>query len=108
MSRYARRTDQNHTALAAELRARGYAVTDLAAVGKGCPDLLVSKNGRALLVEVKRDARAARGAKRGAAQQATLERQAEFRALHPGIVVVAVTADDVDAAMVHASAPAPC
>lgn len=95
------RRDQNHASLSDELRARGYAVTDLAAVGKGCPDLLVSKNGRALLVEVKRDARAARAAKRGARQEAIHDRQAAFRALHPGIVVVAVTADEVDAAMTH-------
>lgn len=98
MSRYARRTDHNHAALVAALRARGYAVTDLAAVGKGCPDLLVSRDGRLMLVEVKRDARAARGARNGAKENATLERQAEFRALHPGVVVVAVTADDVDTA----------
>lgn len=90
--------DANHAALVAELQARGYAVTDLASAGAGIPDLLVSKNGVARLVEVKRDARAARGAKRGATQAATTARQEAFRAKHPGIVIVAVTVEDVERA----------
>lgn len=92
------RRDSNHAAIVEQLRTRGYAVSDLAAVGGGCPDLLVSKHGTARLVEVKRDAKAARGAKRGSRQAAIQERQQAWRELHPGLVIVATSADDVDAA----------
>ncbi len=53
MSRYARRVDDNHAAIVAALRAVGCAVQSLAAVGKGCPDLVVGRRGQTFLLEVK-------------------------------------------------------
>lgn len=97
MIRRAKRTDANHAQIVAELRARGYAVSDLSAVGRGCPDLLVSKDGRGLLVEIKSEAN--RGGKaRGAKQAETLALQALWRKLHPGVCVVAMTVEDVEGA----------
>lgn len=53
MSRYARRTDDNHAAVVDALRKAGAVVRSLAKVGDGCPDLLVGYRGRTLLLEVK-------------------------------------------------------
>jgi Holliday junction resolvase len=54
---FARRVDGNHAEIVAALRKVGCAVLDLSRVGKGCPDLLVSRRtgfGRDLvLLEVK-------------------------------------------------------
>lgn len=89
------RRDATHTALAAELRARGYGVTDLSKVGGGVGDLLVSRDRTMKAVEVKTKA----GLKHsGPNSDRTRARQAEFAALHEGCVVQALTADDVDAA----------
>jgi Holliday junction resolvase len=52
--RRAARTDANHEAIVEALRAAGASVQSLAAVGKGCPDLLVGYRRRNLLMEVKR------------------------------------------------------
>ena len=50
----ARRTDANHAEIRDSLRACGYQVIDLSAVGHGIPDLLVvSKTGQIVLIEVK-------------------------------------------------------
>lgn len=51
--RRAARTDDNHTAIVQALRAIGCSVQSLAAVGKGCPDLLVGYKGRNIPLEVK-------------------------------------------------------
>lgn len=48
-----RRVDQNHAAIVEAFRAHGWSVQSLATIGKGCPDLLVGKHGRDLVVEVK-------------------------------------------------------
>ena len=56
MSRYARRVDDNHSAIVKALRAAGCSVQSLASIGRGCPDLLVGYAGRTLLVEVKAEA----------------------------------------------------
>lgn len=48
-----RRVDQNHAAIVDTFRRLGWSVQSLAAVGKGCPDLLVAKRGHTLVVEVK-------------------------------------------------------
>jgi hypothetical protein len=86
--------DENHYAVIAELRARGFRVSDFAGTGRGCPDIYVSDGARGLWCEVKNpDARP--GRKRGATQAATDEREAAFRELHPNCVVVATTADEV-------------
>lgn len=52
--RRAARTDKNHEAIVAALRARGATVQSLASVGRGCPDLLVGWMGRNALMECKR------------------------------------------------------
>lgn len=51
--RYRPRIDKNQPAIVKALRAAGASVQPLAAVGKGCPDLLVGFRGVNLLIEVK-------------------------------------------------------
>lgn len=51
--RRAARTDANHTEIVEALRSHGATVLSLAAVGKGCPDLMAGFRGRTLLLEVK-------------------------------------------------------
>lgn len=51
--RRAARIDDNHAAIVAALRACGASVQSLAAVGNGCPDLLVGFRGENHLLEVK-------------------------------------------------------
>lgn len=48
-----KRTDSNHQACRDALRACGWYVRDLSAVGHGWPDLLAIKAGRVVFVEVK-------------------------------------------------------
>jgi hypothetical protein len=48
-----KRTDSNHTLIVAVFRAMGCSVQSVAMVGKGCPDLLVGKDGWTVPVEVK-------------------------------------------------------
>jgi hypothetical protein len=47
------RVDANQGEIVAALRAVGCEVQSLAAVGAGCPDLLVSRAGKTYLIEVK-------------------------------------------------------
>ena len=47
------RTDANQQAVIDVLRQAGASVQSLAAIGDGCPDLLVGYNGRTFLMEVK-------------------------------------------------------
>ena len=49
----AARTDRNQTEIVAALRAVGCVVQSLAAIGKGCPDLLVARAGQMWLLECK-------------------------------------------------------
>lgn len=51
--RRAARVDANHRLIVAALRASGCSVLSLAAVGKGCPDLLVARAGVNYLLEIK-------------------------------------------------------
>lgn len=51
--RRAARTDANQSEIVATLRKCGCSVFSLAAVGKGCPDLLIARAGRTYLAEVK-------------------------------------------------------
>ena len=53
MSRFARRTDDNHARVAKALRRAGALVHSIASAGGGVPDLLVSIRGDLHLVEVK-------------------------------------------------------
>lgn len=47
------RIDANHEAVVQALRRAGAQVQSLAAIGGGCPDLLVAKHGKVCLLEVK-------------------------------------------------------
>ena len=47
------RIDGNHVEIVAALRQVGAFVQSIAAIGNGCPDLLVAYHGRVFLVEVK-------------------------------------------------------
>ena len=51
---YAKRVDSNHSLVVKTLRELGCSVFDTSSVGRGFPDLVVSK-GATALVEVKRD-----------------------------------------------------
>lgn len=53
MRKFSRRVDTDQAAIVARLRAAGYSVLSLSGIGKGCPDLLVGKNGVNYLCEVK-------------------------------------------------------
>jgi len=56
---YAKRVDSNHSIIVKTLRDLGCSVFDTSRVAGGFPDLVVSfKNGKTVLVEVKRDAKA--------------------------------------------------
>jgi hypothetical protein len=57
--RLAARTDANHAAVVAEFRRLGCFVLSLAAVGHGCPDLLVAGRFGTVLCEVKDGAKSA-------------------------------------------------
>lgn len=81
MSRYARRTDDNHRAIVDALERVGCLVVSLAAVGNGVPDLLVLRAGKLFLLEVKD------GAKVPSARKLTGEQQS-FRKLWPVHVVL--------------------
>ena len=54
----AKRVDVNQKEIVVALRQLGFSVTDLSAVGKGCPDLLAGRNGITYLLEIKRDKKA--------------------------------------------------
>lgn len=47
------RTDANQHAIVRDLRAVGCSVQSLAAVGDGCPDILVGRNGACYVMEIK-------------------------------------------------------
>ena len=51
--RRAARVDANHKQIVKGLRSSGCTVQDLSAVGKGCPDILVGRNGVNVLMEIK-------------------------------------------------------
>lgn len=82
--RRAAKIDLNQTEIVEDLRAKGYSVLSLAAVGKGCPDLLVAKLGITILVEVKSGSNELR------------ENQKEFFSTWAGICVLARCAQDVE------------
>lgn len=51
--RRAAKVDANQDQVVSALRAAGASVQSLAAIGKGCPDLLAAKGGEMFLFEVK-------------------------------------------------------
>ena len=48
-----KRVDLDQKAVIARLEEMGFSVLNLSAVGRGCPDLLVGKNGQNFLLEIK-------------------------------------------------------
>ena len=48
-----KRVDLDQRAVIARLEEMGFSVLNLSAVGQGCPDLLVGKDGRNFLLEIK-------------------------------------------------------
>ena len=55
---YAKRVDSNHSLVVKTLRELGCSVFDTSRVAGGFPDLVVGKNQKTALVEVKRDEKA--------------------------------------------------
>ena len=47
------RLDGNHSAIVRALREAGCSVQSLATIGNGCPDILIARNGRMWLAEIK-------------------------------------------------------
>lgn len=82
--RRAAKVDANQSAVVKALRQLGYSVESLAAVGNGVPDLLVGRNGRTFLLEVKD------GSKPPSARALT-EHQVQWHQRWKGTPVVVVT-----------------
>ncbi len=57
--RHAAKIDDNQRQIVAALRRAGCTVQSLAAIGKGCPDLLLALGGNVVLAEVKDGAKVA-------------------------------------------------
>lgn len=90
--RRAAKVDATQQAIVSALRAAGCAVLSLAAVGGGCPDVLVARRGWTWLMEVKRPP-----GKRGGTSdngQRLSELQAAWHARWPAPVHVVRTADE--------------
>lgn len=85
--RRAAKIDDNQAEIVAALRDSGATVHSLAAMGKGCPDLLVGFRGVTYLLEVKD------GSKPPSARKTTPDQDAWFAAWrgHPVEVVKSVT-----------------
>jgi hypothetical protein len=83
--RRAARVDGNHAVIVAALRKVGCRVLSLAAVGKGCPDLICRFRDKLFLVEIKN---------RDGKGRVLTEQQKEFHQSWPVIV-----ADSVDEAI---------
>jgi hypothetical protein len=82
------KVDSNHAAIVLALQQIGCSVESLAAVGKGCPDLLCGYQGRNVLLEVKTVA----GVKR---KGTTADLQRSWRdAWRGGLVWVVTSADE--------------
>lgn len=91
--RRAAKVDANQALIVGALRACGAAVQSLAAVGKGCPDLLVGFKGRNLLMEVKD------GRKPPSDRKLTPD-QVEWHAAWAGQIVVVESVEQALAALV--------
>lgn len=55
---YAKRVDSNHAIVVKKLRELGCSVFDTSRVAGGFPDIVVGKNNKTALVEIKRDEKA--------------------------------------------------
>jgi Holliday junction resolvase len=99
--RRAAHVDGNHHAVVAELRRNGIAVLSLAAVGKGCPDLLCAFRDVTVLLELKNPE-----AERGPAQAMKLTvQETEFIANWPGKVYVVTSPEEAVRVVVEAARP---
>jgi Holliday junction resolvase len=85
--RQAAKTDANQTQIVNALRKAGASVQSLAAVGKGCPDLLVGYNGINYLMEVKD------GNKMPSAQKLTID-QEHWHSVWTGVVHIVKTENE--------------
>jgi hypothetical protein len=90
--RRAARTDANHAVIVGALLRCGATVQSLAAVGQGCPDLMVGFRGRTLLMEVKD------GDKIPSKRRLTPDQQ-EWHAAWAGHVVVVESVEQAIAAL---------
>ena len=91
--RRAAKVDANQALIVGALRACGATVQILAAVGKGCPDLLVGFKGRNLLMEVK-------DGRRPPSERKLTPDQIEWHAAWAGQVVVVENVEQALAALV--------
>lgn len=82
------KVDANHTAIVAELRARGASVQSLAAVGYGCPDILCGIAGRTYLCEIKD------GSKPPSKRKLTPDQEAWHQAWRGGPVLLLTSVED--------------
>jgi len=53
MTYYAKRTDANHKEIVNAFKDLGCSIFDTSRIGMGFPDLVIGKNGKTLLVEIK-------------------------------------------------------
>lgn len=88
MPRYAARTDDNHAEVVKAFRKFGCSVADTHALGSGFPDLVVSKNFKTALIEIKD------GSKPLSARQLTTDEK-KFRAAWQGLYFVVECLGDV-------------
>lgn len=98
--RRAARTDNNHEAVVRALRKIGATAISLAAVGKGCPDLVVGFRGMNTLIEVKD------GTKPPSERRLTAD-QVAFHESWAGQVVVVTSAEEAVRVVVEAARPKP-
>lgn len=87
--RRAHRLDANHSKLVRVFEDMGCSVLDLAAVGNGCPDILIARNGKMRLCEIKD------GAKSPSQRQLT-EHQVRFHALWNAEISIVENLHDVE------------
>jgi Holliday junction resolvase len=85
--RQAAKTDENQKLIVQALRKAGASVQSLAAVGKGCPDLLVGYNGINYLMEIKD------GNKVPSARKLTID-QEHWHSVWTGAVHIVKTEDE--------------
>ena len=89
--RHAARIDDNHKIIVHNLRQCGYSVLSLAAVGKGCPDILVGAAGKNILMEIKD------GSKSPSRRKLTPEQRTFFSSWAGQAVVVTCLSEALDA-----------
>lgn len=95
MPRWAARTDKTHKPIVDALRHIGCSAVSLAAVGKGCPDILVATpSGVTLCMEVKSPGGQR---KRGKTQARTDAAQADWHENWKGLVAVVESVEEATA-----------